>query len=315
MKNSFEKQRLAFMACFLLLSPSSILGDHMKKTLLAACMTATFVFAQGAFATPLSLNASLAPGYLSNGAHAGVFDATAALPAHYQINSASFYFSFSDDSDPVWGYFQSLGTSYTPYTHTSTVYNASDDYYYYYNVRSVTANSAFQMFGEAERASLSLGGQVIGSGATSSSTSTSQATSFQYEILDKSYDFPRYGYVCGDYNICIVPGSTQYYYSDYYATTTTFSSDYTGNFMIQGALTDQTVLDQLLNSGLLSINLGVTGDLNLTAARLDLDYTALDSPPQGAVPEPSSLLLSLTALGGVIGLRRKRRAAPGTRVI
>lgn len=299
------------MACFLLLSPSSILGDHMKKTLLAACMTATVTFAPGAFATPLSLSASLAPGYLSNGAHAGVFDATAALPARYQINSASFYFTFSDDSDSSWGYFQSLGTSYTPYTHSSTVYDASDDYYYYYNVRSVTDNSAFQMFGEAERASLSLGGRVVGSGATSSSTSSTQSTSYQYQTLDSSTDSPRYAYVCGNYNVCVVPGSTQYYYSDHYATTTTINSDNTGNFVIQGALTDQTILDQLLNSGLLSINLGVTGDLNLTAARLDLDYTALDSPQPGAVPEPSSLLLSLTALGGVIGLRRKRRAASG----
>jgi hypothetical protein len=275
----------------------------MKKTALCASLAAALTYLSGpALAAPITIEGSVADGsLLAGGTTQGAFDATALLPAYYQINSASFRFSFGDDADALTdGSPLVAGSRFGSYN-----YGGGNGTYVYSYYRDVTQVQSVQRTGEQEGASLSLGGLAAGSGATSSTQSSMDATVYQGMSLDSSYYYPGYSYSCGNHSTCWNPGYSYSYYSNNYTQTFYNTQDWTGGFEISGTITDKSLLDQLLNNSRLDFGLSVYGDLYLTRSQLSLDVTEI-AAPSGDVPEPSSLSLALLALGA-LGYTLRRR--------
>jgi len=272
---------------------------------LSALGAALVCLATSAAATPVTLTGNL-DGYLGAGAHSGVFDGKALLPANFQVNGASFSFRFSDDQDGFsTGAPQLVGSAAGNYGLTSSYYNGNS--YIYNYLRTVTAYQQVQRSGETEQVSVSLAGTNVGSGATALSQSSSTASSAAGQNLDyqTGYNGYTYYYGCGNRSTCSgwQPGSWSYYYSDTTNQTTTLTSDWTGDFEVSGALSDLSLLDPLLNNGELLYGLFVGGDLRLIGATLTLDITEL--APAGSVPEPASLALVAGAFGALAYSRRR----------
>jgi hypothetical protein len=284
----------------------------MKKKSIVACVAvALSCMSATAAAVPLSMSGSIGDGaFLQAGQRTGTFTASG-LPDYYQINSASFSFTFNDDGDG-WtnGPMQQIASSYGAYSltqETQWVNKFSNTQiirdFYRYGTRS----QSFQRKGQQEGVALTLGGIDAGSGSTTEQSETRVSRSND-SLIDQSFRWgPQGNYSCGNRCTAYGPLNTDYYWSFPDTTTTTYITDWTGGFTIAGTITDRSVLDTLHETGLLSFNLDIAGDLFLSSSQINLDYTELAPPPSGAVPEPSTLWLLAGALGA-LGYNRRRKA-------
>lgn len=203
----------------------------------------------------------------------------------YQINSASVLFSFADDTANE---LVLTGQITNPYSPTA-----------------VTTRAILQTYGDpAESASVTIGSQSA-SGATQT---YSVASHLDHTTVDWSYyanNCP--GYV-GPCNHQLFQGTSYYYVQ---------VSGAKGSFDL-GYDLDPTNLGILASTGVLSFNLGITGDLVLQSARLTLDITPNPlavgplAGPLAAVPEPETYALMLGGLGvlGACARRRRGRGEP-----
>lgn len=278
-----------------------------RKALVSALSLALLSLSQVATAGIVTLNSSIANAtHLSAGSVNGIFDGTSLLPENYQINSASFSFSFADDSDSfTQGNPYYLGTTYGAYNYSGGGYNGN--YYNYYN-RNVTTQQSVQKTGQAESVNVSLAGIASGAGETSLTQSSSSSTVYQGQTYDGASGYNGYSYSCGNHCGGWSPGNWNYYYSNNYTQTTTNTQDWTGGFTIAGIITDQWILDQLNDFNTLEFSFLVGGDLYLTGGQLSLDVTEIAPPPGNSVPEPSTTLLMLAALGGLAFSKRRRNS-------
>jgi hypothetical protein len=244
-------------------------------------------------------------GVLAEGDHTGVFDGRSVLPLDFKINSAAFYFSFSDDVDPArsMGGMGYTGIQRGPYMfeRLDTSHGDLESTYF----RTGTNYAIWSMMGEMESVGVSLGGKLVGSGETTMAvTDAVRGTPvFQYRELDSKTGTPGYVYACGPNCEMYVPGRFDVYYTDQYLGVLERLSDWSGGFTVDGNIDpgQGNILGPLLNDRMLTFNLHVTGDLKLNFAALALDIT-----PGPAVPEPEGWALGLGGLAVMWGLGRRR---------
>ena len=256
----------------------------MKKLITTALLTTLCTISAAALATPIAMTGAFASSDLANNNYSAVFSGKSFLPTDYTVNSLAYSFSFRDDgadtfmtSAPV-----STGSSMTGWRpHTAVSF-----------ARYLTNYATVNRTGQQESAALSIGDVVLGTGSTAlteSSKTTSSPLHAKYE-----------GKGCF-YNHCYG------FYTKSWTDTTTITRDYTGAFTISGIISNQSIIDELLRSDQLTLNLNVVGDLVLTNSQLLLDYTKVVASAE--VPEPSSILLALAGLAGLGAVRRRSKRA------
>ncbi len=256
----------------------------MKKLITTALLTALCTISAAALATPIAMTGTFASSDMANNNYSAVFSGKSFLPADYTVNSLTYSFSFRDDgtdmfttSAPV-----STGSSMTGWLpHTSVSY-----------ARYLTNYETVLRTGQQESATLSIGGVALGTGSTAwteSSTKSASPLLATYEGIGCNY------YAC--YHL-YTKSSTE---------TTTITRDSTGAFTISGIISNRSIIDELLRSDQLTLNLNVVGDLVLTNSQLLLDYTKVVASAE--VPEPSSILLALAGLAGLGAVRRRSKRA------
>jgi hypothetical protein len=266
---------------------------NIQNTLKATAALLLSGLASQAMATSITLYPSKLPNYLANSTYQSSFDGLADLPGRFTVNSIDFSFVFSDDiSDP----FTSVNAGRSSSAATSSLAGKS----------STVTTSVTQLItrsGEREAVQLSLGSLVF-SGSSGALKATTE------KIIDyglKTRGATSYAKLNGD--ACVLTASnaaTCKAISNYAVTNTTTyttTTDYGGDITLNGSLMDDgKLLAYLQQNKLLNFSLGVTGDLNLVDAYLNLDIT--DTTP---VPEPGSQALFAIALTGVVGALRARR--------
>lgn len=267
------------------------------KAVVAAIM---FGAASQAMATVVTLSPSNLPlnGYLTTGTYTGSFDGSGSLPNDYTVNSLKVGFLFTDDSNDPFSNVNGIITSSSTLTST-TGNNRSATYTTTYLV-PVTST------GEHESVQLAFGGLTF-TGQTNAGSSTVTPGVPLTEPAVKGSDIWVKGSgtstvqctadeILHDNSCKKVP-----YYTVKKTITTTTATDYTGTITFGGDL-----LTSLFQAKKLDFNLNVTGDLYLTSASLDVDYTATPKPQPHDVPEPGSLALFGIAVAGIAGVSRKR---------
>jgi hypothetical protein len=162
--------------------------------------------------------------------------------------------------------------------------------------REVGVTNTTTKTSEQERATLTFGDLVLGSGATT--LHTTQETTGSYSSLH--YD----GAECRNQKH---KQKCTYYKSVVTNTDVLIKNDYKGGFELTGTITEKSLIQQMLEHGALSLNLAIGGDLMLTGSKVSLDYTQIEIPAE--VPEPSSVLLAGAGLAAIGFLRRRRSAA------
>jgi hypothetical protein len=256
----------------------------MKKLITTALLTTLCTISAAALATPIAMTGAFASSDLANNNYSAVFSGKSFLPTDYTVNSLAYSFSFRDDgadvfttSAPV-----STGSSMTGWRpHTAVSF-----------ARYLTKYATVERTSQQESAALSIGDVVLGTGSTAlteSSKTTSSPLHAKYE-----------GKGCF-YHHCYA------FYTKSWTDTTTITRDYTGAFTISGIISNQSIIDELLRSDQLTLNLKVAGDLILTNSQLLLDYTEVVAAAE--VPEPSSILLALAGLAGLGAVRRRSKRA------
>lgn len=287
----------------------------MKSTRIALAAAAlACALSVPAAAAPITLNASL--GGLLSGTQSGRFDASEVLNGNYKINSLSFSFNFSDDGDQI-KYGNPVAGDRVPAA-AGFVHNPAQDRqtgdpknagkkldHLHYN-REVTAFQSVLAMGEQEGATLWLGGVEVGSGATALQTTVDVRDSKVKAEQGKDSQFTAGFRACdSNGNNCSWQNGKWEYFTDQVTTeTTTTTKTWTGDFSIADTTTDASIIAQLLSNKYLDFGLDLTGDLFLKGAQISFDVTEIEAE----VPEPSSALLMLAALGG-LGYSMRRRSA------
>ncbi|TXF97309.1 PEP-CTERM sorting domain-containing protein [Massilia arenae] len=255
-----------------------------------ALLLAAATLSTTAFAAPIALDGSLSNGMLDQGHYKAVFTNNTAPPEKYTFNSLSYSFSFKDDGEVM----KLVSTSDRKEGAYGSVKHGESH-------RDVTVATTNTYTGEQESVALWFGNFLLGSGSTQLvHSSETSAPSFQ-EIYD--------GKKCTVWFIACFASHDQY--SNTTTTTTTVKNAYTGEFTISGTVTNQSIIDALLNDGQMTFKLKVLGDLMLTNSQFLLDYTKVEDQVEqpGEVPEPSSVLLAGAGLAAIGFLRRRRSAA------
>ena len=253
----------------------------MKKLIATALLTALCTISASALATPIAMTGAFASSDMANNNYSAVFSGKSFLPADYTVNSLSYSFSFRDDASDT---FTTSAPVLTKSTMTDWMPHTSVSY-----ARYQTNYETVQRTGQQESAALSIGGVVLGTGSTAwteSSTTSSSPLMATYE-----------GQLC--YYACY------HFYTKSSTETTTITRDSTGAFTISGIISNASIIDELLRSDQLTLNLQVAGDLILTNSQLLLDYTKVVASAE--VPEPSSILLALAGLAGLGAVRRRSK--------
>jgi len=263
----------------------------MNKSIITALLAATFAFSTTATAAPVALDGSFSTN-LSNKTYDAVFSGKSFLPENYTVNGLTFSFSFLDNG----GTFTSKNPVQTHYSASNYTYRNGGFFSDTNYRRDISITNKVETTSEQETAQLSFGDIVLGSGATTAVVDSKSSTANSSK-LDKRNN-------CGWF-YC------DNYYSDTATKTKTIITDYTGGFTISGVVTDQSIIDQLLNTGDLALSLKIFGNLLLTSSEVKLDYTKVETPVEepGEVPEPSSVLLAGAGLAAIGFLRRRRNAA------
>jgi hypothetical protein len=250
-----------------------------------------------ASATVVAINATGLPAtnYLANGTYQGAFNGTSVLPTNFAINAVGFSFAFADDTDP---FTSTTGTPTSSSSDSTVTLNTGD--------KSVTTTTTITIpvtsTGEKESVQLSFGAITFNGATTAGTPVVTTDTQTGATITGTTTYAKNNGQVCTAADLAQKNSGCKatYYYSVTKTVTNTTSTDYTGNIQLADSLLAyDTLLNQLITNKSLNFSLGVTGDLTLTSASLNVDYTE--------TPEPGTLALFGIALMGVAGLRRARR--------
>jgi hypothetical protein len=268
----------------------------IQNSIKAAVAALLIGAAAQASATVVSINATGLPAsnYLANGTYQGTFNGSSVLPTNFAINAIGFSFAFADDIDP---FTSTTGTS-TSSSSDSTVTLTTGD-------KSVTTTTTITIpvtsTGEKEAVQLSFGAITFNGATTAGTPVVTTDTQTGATITGTTTYAKNNGQTCTAQEAQTNSGcKATYHYSVTKTITNTTSTDYTGNIALADSLLAyDTLLNQLISNKSLNFSLGVTGDLALTSASLNVDYTE--------TPEPGTLALFGIALMGVAGLRRARR--------
>ncbi|MEW7851183.1 PEP-CTERM sorting domain-containing protein [Massilia aurea] len=256
----------------------------MKKLITTALLTALCTISTAALATPVAMTGSFASGSLSDNTYSAVFSGKSLLPTDYTVNSLSYSFTFRDDDADNW-------TTSAPVSNGNSGLSAYMPHTQVSDARYITYYQTVQRSSEQESAALSIGGVLLGTGATAMKESSVTTEGDIKPTIDRQDCVWLYCYYT--------------YYTKARTDTTTVTRDYTGAFTISGIISNQSIIDELLRSDQLTLNLKVAGDLVLTNSQLLLDYTKVI--PAAEVPEPSSILLALAGLAGLGAVRRRSK--------